>query len=67
MSTDENGKEKLDRDYHELEECIENLAKEEVDKIRKKMDALKQEAARVGEAVEVELGESETESVKKES
>ncbi len=67
MATDENGKEKLDRDYRELEECIENLAKEEVDKIRKKMDALKQEAARVGEAVDVELGESETASVKKES
>ncbi len=56
----DNGKEKLEQDYRELEECVEELTKEEIEKIRKKMEALKQEAVKVGEAVEAELGKSES-------
>lgn len=59
MSVD-NGKEKLEQDYRELEECVDELTKEEIKKIRKKMEALKQEAVKVGEDVEAELGKSES-------
>jgi hypothetical protein len=61
------GKEKVNQDYRELEQCVEGLAKEEIEKIRKKMDTLKLEAAKVGEAVEAELVESEKEAGKKKS
>jgi phosphopentomutase len=61
------GKEKVERDYHELEECVEGLAKEEIEKIRKRMEALKLEAAKVGETVEAELAETEKETGKKKS
>ena len=61
------GRKKVEQDYRELEECVEGLAKEEIEKIRKRMDALKLEAAKVGDAVEAELSKSEGKSGKKKS
>ena len=65
--SDESGKDKVEKDYRELEECVQGLAKEEIEKIRKKMEALKVEAKKVGEAVEVEIEESERKSEMKKS
>jgi hypothetical protein len=61
------GKKKVEQDYRELEECVEGLAKEEIEKIRKRMDALKLEAAKVGDDVEAELSKSDGKSGKKKS
>lgn len=61
------GNKKVERDYRELEECVEGLAKEEIEKIRKRMEALKKEAAKVGETVEAELAEAEGEAGNKKS
>ncbi len=61
----ESGKDKVERNYRELDECVQGLAEDEIAKIRKKMDALKKEAARVGENVEAEIGESDGRSPKK--
>jgi hypothetical protein len=61
------GKEKVEQDYRELEQCLEGLAKEEIEKIRKRMDTLKLEVAKVGEAVEAELAKSEGDGGKKKS
>lgn len=65
--SDESGKDKVEKDYHELEECVQGLAKEEIEKIKKKMEALKVEAKKVGEAVEVEIEETERKSGRKKS
>ncbi len=58
----ESSKEKLDQDYQDSEKNIEALANEEIERIRKKMDTLKREAAKVGGLVEAELDESEPKS-----
>jgi len=61
------GKEKVERNYRELEECLEGLAKEEIEKIRKRLEALKEEAAKIGEKVEAELNETNVQQDKKKS
>ena len=46
---------KLEKDYQDLYLTIEHMAKEEVNKIREKTSAIKEEAGKIGEAVELSL------------
>jgi hypothetical protein len=61
------GKEKVERDYRDSQACVSELAKEEIENIKKKMAALEAEAEKVGVAVEAELNEAEGKSGKKKS
>jgi hypothetical protein len=61
------GKEKVERDFRDSEACVEELAKEEIEKLKKKMNALKLETEKVGEAVDAELEETEAKTQKKKS
>jgi hypothetical protein len=53
-------KEKLEKDYETFNLKIERMAKEEIEKIREKANAIKAEANKIGEAVELSLNEKET-------
>jgi hypothetical protein len=61
------GKEKLERDYKEFDEAIEESAKKELEKIRRKALELKAEAEKVGAAVEASLEENQAKVGKKKS
>jgi outer membrane murein-binding lipoprotein Lpp len=51
-------KEKLEKDFQDFNMQIEKLAEDEVKSIKEKVDAIKMEAVRVGEAVEVSVKET---------
>ena len=51
-------KEKLEKDFQNFNLQIEKLAEEEVKSIREKADALKAEAGKIGEAVELSTHET---------
>ena len=61
------GEDKIERDYEAFDVAIEELAKKELEKIRKKASELKVEAEKVGEAVEASLGETAAKAGKKKS
>jgi len=52
-------KEKLEKDYQNFNLNVERMAEEEIKKIREKAIALKEEASKMGEAVEFSLNEGE--------
>ncbi len=58
-------KDKLEEDYQNFNQNIERLAAEEIKKINEKVNALKEEARKIGEAVELSLHERETKSATK--
>lgn len=58
-------KEKLEKDYQNFNLNIERIAEEEIKKIREKANALKEEASKIGEAVELSLKEGETKTAMK--
>jgi hypothetical protein len=51
-------KAKLDKDFQDFNLQIEKLAEEEVKTIKEKADAVKAEASKVGDAVEVSVEET---------
>jgi hypothetical protein len=61
------GNDKIEQDYKEFDGAIEELAKADIEKIKKKANQLKAEAEKVGEAVEASLEEEETNVIKKKS
>ena len=58
-------KEKLEKDYETFNLNIERMAKEEIQKIREKANAIKVEASKIGEAVELSLTQEKTKTVTK--
>ena len=58
-------KEKLEKDYETFNINIESMAKEELEKIREKTNAIKVEASKIGEAVELSLTQEKTKTVTK--
>jgi hypothetical protein len=58
-------KEKLEKDYQNFNLNIERIAEEEIKKIREKANAIKEEASKTGEAVELSLNEGEPKAAKK--
>ena len=58
-------KDKLEEDYQNFIKNIERMTEEEIKKIRERANALKEEAAKIGEAVELSLNEKETETATK--
>ena len=58
-------KDKLEEDYQNFNLNIERIAAEEIKKIREKANAIKEEANKIGEAVELSLNERETKTATK--
>ncbi len=58
-------KAKLEKDYMDLNLSIEREAKDEIKKIHEETAALKEEASKIGEAVELSLKANETQTAKK--
>jgi outer membrane murein-binding lipoprotein Lpp len=58
-------KEKLETDYQNFNLNIERIAEEEIKKIREKANAIKEEASKTGEAVELSLNKEGTKAAKK--
>ena len=58
-------KEKLEKDYQNFNLNIERIAEEEIKQIREKANAIKEEASKIGESVELALNEEEKKAVKK--
>ena len=58
-------KEKLEKDYQNFNLKIERMAEEEIKKISEKANALKEEACKMGEAVEFSLTEGEEKVARK--
>jgi len=58
-------KKKLEKDYKKFNQSIEREAEEEIKKIQKETIALKEEASKIGEAVEVSLKANEAKTSKK--
>ncbi len=56
---------KVAKDYDEFESEVEELAKKEIEKIKRRAAELKQEAEKVGESVEASLGGGEVASEEK--
>ena len=52
-------KDKLEKDYQNFYLEIEHMAEEEVNEIREKASAIKKEASKMGEAVELSLNKAE--------
>lgn len=50
----------MEKDYETFNLKIEQMAKEEIEKIREKANAIKAEANKIGETVELSLNEKET-------
>ncbi len=50
----------IEEDYKASDACIEQMAQEELTKIRKKAEQIKKQAERIGERVEAALGEPES-------
>ena len=61
------GEDKLEHDYETSDAAIEELAKEELEKIKKKTRELKVEAEKVGADVEASLDEGKPKAGKKKS
>jgi inorganic pyrophosphatase/exopolyphosphatase len=58
-------KDKLEKDYKKFNMNIERIAEEEIKKIQEETIALKEEASRIGEAVELSLKANEAKTTKK--
>ena len=58
-------KEKLEKDYENFNMNIERMSEEEIKKIKEKANALKEEASKIGEAVELSLNEEEAKTARK--
>lgn len=58
-------KDKLEEDYQNFNLNIERIAAEEIKKIREKANTIKEEANKIGEAVELSLNERETKTATK--
>jgi len=59
-------REQLEKDYENLKRKIEQIAEEEIKKIQTKIEALKKEALRIGETIELaNNAEKETKATKK--
>jgi len=58
-------KEKLEKDYQNFNLNIERIAEEEIKKIREKANAIKEEASKMGETVELSLNEEEKKAARK--
>lgn len=58
-------KEKLEKDYETFTLNIESMAKEEIQKIREKANAIREDASKIGEAVELSLNQEKTKTVTK--
>ncbi len=61
------GNDKTERDYKDFDGAIEEFAKEEIEKLKKRTNQLKAEAEIVGEAVETSLEQKGIEGSKKKS
>jgi hypothetical protein len=59
--------EKVERDYEEFAGKVEELAKAELERIKRRAAELKLEAEKVGEDVEASIAEAESASDKKKS
>lgn len=49
----------IEKDYKDFETCIEQMAEEELKKIRKKTSEIRNQAEKVGEAVEASMSASD--------
>ena len=58
-------KENLEKDYETFTLNIDQMAKEELQKIREKANAIREEAGKIGEAVELSLNQEKTKTVTK--
>ena len=58
-------KKKLEKDYKKFNESIEREAEDEIKKIQQETSALKEEANKIGEAVELSLKANEAKTTKK--
>ncbi len=58
-------KDKLEKDYKKFNMNIEHIAEEEIKKIQEETIALKEEASKIGEAVELSLKANEAKTTKK--
>ncbi len=58
-------KEKLEKDYATFTQNIESMAKEEIQKIKEKTNAIKEEASKIGDAVELSLNQEKTKTATK--
>jgi len=58
-------KEKLEEDYKKFNLNIERIAEREIKKIQEETIALKEEASKIGEAVELSLKTNEQKTTKK--
>ena len=58
-------KEKLEKDYQNFNLNIERIAEEEIKRIREKANAIKEEASKMGKAVELSLNEGEMKATRK--
>jgi MOSC domain-containing protein YiiM len=61
------GKKKIEEDYNKFENDIEQMAQEELSKIRKKASLTKVEAEEIGESIEQTLDENAHDGDKKKS
>jgi len=58
-------KQKLEKDYKKFNKSIEREAEDEIKKIQQETIALKEEASKIGEAVELSLKQNEAKTTKK--
>ena len=58
-------KQKLEKDYKKFNKSIEREAEDEIKKIQQETSALKEEASKIGEAVELSLKTDEAKATKK--
>jgi len=58
-------KDKLEKDYKNFNMNIERIAEREIKKIQEETIALKEEASKIGEAVELSLKANEAKTTKK--
>ena len=61
------GNDKIERDYKDFDGAIEEFAKEEIEKLKKRANQVKAEAEIVGEAVETSLEQKGVEGSRKKS
>jgi hypothetical protein len=58
-------KKKLEKDYEKFSQGIEREAEDEIKKIQEETIALKEEASKIGEAVDLSVKEKEAKTAKK--
>jgi hypothetical protein len=58
-------RDKLEKDYEDINRKIEQATEAEIKKIQEKIEALKEEAHQIGETIEQTLGEKETKATTK--